>query len=171
MTCRLLACAVAILLPVGAASAQEVKGAERTEISSAIFGGGMLFMQSPAVDGSASRSHVLSVAFTRNLNRWIGVEADGGIGLGRRQTQRLYGTAPTEARTSNVMLYSGNVVVNPFSSERLFVPYLSGGLGALTTLADEDPLTSGLAPRTTYLTGSAGGGVRWFPIPHWGVPE
>jgi opacity protein-like surface antigen len=106
---------------------------------------------------------------TRNLTPWIGLEADGGIGLGRRQIQRLYGTTLSNARTSNIWLYSGNVIVNPFSSQRPIVPYLSAGLGAVTTLADENPATSGLAANATYLTVSAGGGARWFPIPHWGV--
>jgi opacity protein-like surface antigen len=169
MTRRLVASIASILLAAGAAFAQDVKGPKRTEITSAIFAGGMVIMPSPQVGGPASRNYLINLALTRNLTRWIGVEADGGVALSQSQTHDLYGTVPDDARTSNLLLYSGNVVVNAFSDDRPVMPYLIAGLGAVRTFSDEDAAASGLAANTTYLTGSAGAGARWFPETHWGM--
>ena len=76
---------------------------------------------------------------------------------------------PSNWHTPNVLLYTGNVLFNPWGSDRPVVPYVSGGIGALTTLDGADANTYGLAGKTTYLVGSAGAGVRWFPIRHWGA--
>jgi hypothetical protein len=172
MTRTLLALTAAtLLLAPPVALAQDSRGAERIEIGSALFGGGLLMVPSADRSASPSRSYVLSGAFTTNVSRWIGLEGDIGVALGRNQAHSLYGVLPDDARpeSPSVLLYSGNVVYNPFSSEVPIVPYLSVGAGALTTFALTNGSRFGLEGNTTYPMASVGGGVRWFPIRHWGV--
>ena len=171
MTRKWLSYAAAILLLPAAAAAQEGRGAERIEIGSALFGGGLMIVPPAAAPGSASRSYVISGALTTNVNRWIGLEGDIGVALGRDQAHSLYGVLPADSdrELPNVLIYSGNVVYNPWTSERTFVPYVSAGVGALRTFGLTEGSRFGLAGRTTYPTGSLGGGLRWFPIRHWGV--
>jgi opacity protein-like surface antigen len=171
MTRVWLAVIAAIALVPGAAAAQEVAGAERIEIGSAIFGGGMLFVASDTASQPVSHSYTLGLAMTANVNRWVGIEGDIGAALGRQEAHALYGVVPTNSNqdTPNVLMYGGNVLFNPWASDRPIVPYVSAGLGALTTFTRPDGSAFGLAGNRTFLTGSVGGGVRYFPIRHWGV--
>jgi hypothetical protein len=170
MTRNWLAYATAVLLMPGVAAAQEGVGAERIEIGSAIFGGGLLVTPSADSSASATRSYVISGAFTVNVNPRFGLEGDLGVALGNRQTHDLYGVLPPDPDRSrpNVLIFSGNVIYNPLSSERKVVPYISFGAGALRTFALAEGSQFGLHGQTIYPTGSIGGGVRWFPIRHWG---
>lgn len=167
MTRRLLVLTAALLAVPGLGAAQEVPGAERIEIGSAIFGGGMIFVPSADRSLDASRNYVLSAAVTTNLNPWIGLEGDIGVALGRSGAHKLYGVTSNQ-RTPNVLMYSGNVILNPFRSDRSVVPYVSGGIGGLRTFDAIETSTYGLPSSRSYLTGSVGGGVRWFPIRHTG---
>lgn len=168
MTRMWLVLTVALLAVPRVGAGQEVPGAERIEIISAIFGGGMMFVPSANATADWSRNYVLSAAVTTNVNRWIGFEGDFGVALGRRGAHQLYGVTSNQ-RTPNVLLYSGNIIYNPFASDRRIVPYVSGGLGGLTAFAAEEPSDYGLPTSRSYLTGSVGGGVRWFPIRHSGI--
>ena len=173
MKLRWIATAVAIAAawaPAGAA-AQEVAGAERIEIGTALFGGGMLFMPSSSPSQPSSGSYVLSGALTTNLTRWIGLEGDLGLAMGSGQAHDRYGVLPVNSNDQlpNVLLYSGNLVYNPWTSERHVVPYVSVGAGALTTFARAASSDFGLGGDRTYPMVNLGGGVRWFPIRHWGV--
>ena len=169
MTGKSIAVAVAILLAASAASGQEVIGARRTEIDTAIFGGGVMFTPSPNVGDPQSGSYVLSGAVTRNINRWIGMEGDLGWAMGRRQALAFYGAAPPDQKTPNMLVYSGNLVYNPGGRDRAVVPYAEAGLGALTVLSAPDTVNFGLSANSTHATANFGGGIRWFPIAHWGV--
>ena len=80
--------AAAILAAPAPLAAQEVAGAGRVEIASAIFGGGMIFMRSPVASEPVSRSYTLSAGVTANVNRWIGLEGDVAVGLGRPRPTR-----------------------------------------------------------------------------------
>jgi hypothetical protein len=171
MTLRGVALALAVLLAPGGAAAQEVPGAERIEIGTALFGGGMLFMPSSSRSEPSSGSYVLSGALTTNLNRWVGLEGDIGLAMGRGQAHDRYGVLPANSNDQlpNVLLYSGHVIYNPWTSERHVVPYVSVGAGAMTAFARAASSDFGLGGDRTYPTISVGGGVRWFPIRHWGV--
>ncbi len=159
-----------VLLACGPAAAQETPGAERIEIGSAIFGGGLLFTPSTVASESDSRSYVVSAAVTTNLNRWIGLEGDVGLALGRREAHALFGVVPGNSTDDmpNVLLYGANLIYNPLASDRPIVPYVSVGAGGLTTFDLAATSHFGLAGNTTYPTVSVGGGIRWFPIRHWG---
>lgn len=169
MTLKWLAGFAALLLAPAVAAAQDVRGAERIEIDSAIFGGGGLLVQSSAGSEPRSRSYVASGALTANVSRWIGVEGDVAWALGRREAHDFYGVVPIGPHAPNMLLYTGSLVYNPFGSNRPFVPYLTAGVGGLTVFSVQAASTFGLPGDTTYLTASGGGGVRWFPIRHWGV--
>jgi hypothetical protein len=103
------------------------------------------------------------------VNRWIGIEGDVGVALSNRQAVSVYGGAAPDGDTPTLVLASGSLVYNVTRSDRRVVPYLSGGLGLLHVTGDHELPTYAFASRTTYLTASGGGGVRWFPIQHWGV--
>jgi hypothetical protein len=160
---------VAVVLAPVVAAAQDGRGAERIEIDGAIFGAGGLIIKSAALSESRSRSYVVSGAVTANVNRWFGVEGDVAWVAGHREAHSLYGVVPPGPRAPNMAMYSGNLVYNPFASNRPLVPYLTVGAGGLTTFEVPAGSTFGLAGDTTYLTASGGGGLRWFPVRHWGV--
>jgi opacity protein-like surface antigen len=171
MTRRILILvSVVMLLGAGKASAQESVGAGRVEIGAALFGFGATFL--PQADPSQPRldSYVLSGALTRNLNHRYGVEGDFGFVFGTRDVPASTTTAaPVDAKTPNVLMYSANLVFNPIRSDRRIVPYVDAGVGAWSVFGGSQIGNFGLAPDATYLTGSVGGGVRWFIINHWGV--
>ena len=151
------------------AQRQETTGAQRTEISSAVFSGGMLLVPSADPAADVSRSYVISGAVTRNINRWIGIEGDVGVALSSQQAVSVYGGGAPDGDTPTVVLASGSLVYNITRSDRSVVPYVTAGLGVLHVAGDDELPTYAFAPKTTYLTGVGGGGVRWFPIQHWGV--
>lgn len=167
MTRKLLFLILAILTPVIAA-AQEPVGAQPTEIGTALFGGGLLMMRSPAGD-ETTHNYMLSIAVARNVTHWIGIEGDIGVAFGRHTAHEIFGVVPSNSKTPNMLLYSGNIVYSPWRSDRHVVPYVSGGVGAISVFTGEQPGYFPLGTDTTHLTASAGGGIRWFPILHWGL--
>ena len=163
---------VAGLLPIvdRPALAQEVVGAQRVEIDSAIFAGGNIFLpRSPS--NERLRAFVVNAAVTANLNQFVGFEGNIGVALGRHAALDLYGVAPSTnpALTPTVLLYTGSVIVNPIRSDRRYVPFVQAGLGGFRTMGGAEATNVSLAPSTTYLTAMVGGGLRWFPIRHWGL--
>ena len=151
-----------------AARAQDA-AQSRVEIGSAIFGGGMLWLPAATVGDPASRSYVLNAALTVNVTRWIGLEGEGAFALGSSEAVSLYGTLPSEHPTPNMFLGNGLVVYNPLGRNRRAVPYVSGGLGSLSVFGGPETAGFALQSNTSYLTGIAGAGLRWFPKPHWGL--
>jgi hypothetical protein len=69
-------------------------------------------------------------------------------------------------RPPNTFAYNGNAIVYPTGNNRAFVPYATGGIGGLT-LFDRSAL--GVTDTTTFLTGNAGGGAKYFFNDRWGV--
>ena len=65
-------------------------------------------------------------------------------------------------------MYHGNVVVNPGGSDRPPVPYLTGGVGAITLSPHRQASLLGIENYNTFLTENLGGGVKWFVAPHLG---
>ncbi len=114
-------------------------------------------------------NYALGGSVTFNLNRWIGVEGEGGGTLGIHQNFNSAATAFSDQRTPNMWMYSGNLVVNPGGSDRAFVPYATGGIGGLTMCPCDGVETLGITAYGTYLTGNAGGGLKWFSTKHFGV--
>jgi hypothetical protein len=65
-----------------------------------------------------------------------------------------------------MLTYSGNLVVSAPVS-RSVVPYVTGGVGALTMFGRE-PL--GVADTESFLTSNVGAGVKWYaPNGRWGL--
>ena len=165
---RLAMLAAAAVLSATTAFAQESAGAGRVEIG-AIPVGGVMFLKSD--DGAQPKfnNYVLGASATGNISRYVGVEGDLTFAIGRRQDLDLGGFLMADQKTPNLWNYSGNLIVNPFGKDRVLVPYVAGGLGGLTLLNGTDTSSLGLTTNHTYLTTNVGGGLRWFPMPHWGL--
>ena len=113
----------ATLFAVGSAHAQEVSGgAGRIEVG-AFPGGGMFFTQSSNGNEPAFGNYALGASFTVNVNRWFGVEGDGGGTIGVHQAFNFGPTAFTDQRTPSMWSYNGNVV---FNDESVFSVDLNG---------------------------------------------
>src|SRR6266850_2201313 len=66
----------------------------------------------------------------------------------------------------NSLGYTGNVVLS-LPTHSSFVPYVTGGVGGLTMF---EKAGLGINSAETFLTGNAGGGVKWYaPNGRWGL--
>ena len=89
---------------IGTAYAQEGgAGAGRVEIG-AFPGGGMFFTQSANGNEPNFGNYALGGSVTLNLNRWIGIEGEGGGSVGLHQTFNVAGNTFTETRTPSMYL-------------------------------------------------------------------
>jgi hypothetical protein len=115
------------------------------------------------------RNYGLGAAVTGNINRWVGLEGDLTFAVGMRQNLTFNNALLTDQKTPNMLTYSGNVIVNPWGSNRSVVPYLAGGAGALTMFNRTDVENLGVTTNQTYFTTNLGGGIRWFASQNWGL--
>ena len=77
-----------------------------------------------------------------------------------------FGDLPSDVKAPNMLSYTGNVVLSPWTGHPL-VPYATGGIGGLTMF--ERPAL-GIAGDETFLSGNVGGGVKWYaPNNRWGL--
>ena len=160
--------AVAVLAAASAYAQERVAGAGRIEIG-AFPGGGMFFTKTSNGNEPEFGNYALGGSFTVNVNRWVGFEGEGGGTVGVRQAFTFAQTGYTNERSPSTWMYQGNVVVNPMASDRMLVPYVTGGLGGLTLCPCGDAKnTLGIATYKTYLSGNMGGGLKWFAAPHVG---
>ena len=169
MARKVLAMAAAVLLAAAGAYAQErVGGAGRVEIG-AFPGGGMFFTKTSNGNEPAFGNYALGGSFTVNVNRFVGVEGEGGGTLGVHQAFTFNETEYTNQRSPSTWTYQGNVVVNPGGSDRALVPYVTGGLGGLTLSRHRGAPELGITEYKNYLTGNMGGGLKYFATPHVGI--
>jgi opacity protein-like surface antigen len=166
MTRRILLFAGATVLACGVAYGQELVGAGQVELESALLGGGAIYLPSM---GPHSMGYVLNVAATANVDRWFGIEGDFAWAMSRQQALTLYGSASANQRSPNMLFYTGNLVISPAGHHHKFVPYAELGGGAVSVLDTSQTGAFGLAADSTHLAFNVGGGVRWFPMPHWGA--
>jgi len=110
--------------------------------------------------------YALGGAFTWNPNRIFGIEGEVGGNLGLEQSLSQFRGLIDDEKPPNFLNYSGNVVVSaPTGSS--FVPYGTGGVGALTMFERE---VLGISDTTTFLTGNVGGGAKWYATSgRWGL--
>jgi Outer membrane protein beta-barrel domain len=168
MTRQLLAALAVTVFAAASAFAQERSlGAGRVEIG-AFPGGGMFFTKTTNGNEPGFGNYALGGSFTWNVNRWVGLEGEGGGTLGVRQAFTLADRAYTNQRSPSTWMYQGNVVVNPGGNDRPLVPYLTGGLGGITLSPHREASLLGIENYKTFLTGNLGGGVKWFAAPHLG---
>src|SRR6185503_14620426 len=156
---RVLIVLAAAAFGVGTAYAQEGSaGAGRVEIG-AFPGGGMFFTQSSNGNEPEFGNYAVGASLTVNVNRWIGIEGEGGGTIGLHQNFTVAAKAFTDQRSPSMWSYNGNLVVNPGGSDRAVVPYLTGGVGGLTLCPCGGVDTLGITKYETYLSGNVGGGV------------
>jgi Outer membrane protein beta-barrel domain len=168
MARKLLTALAVVVFAAATAFAQERGvGAGRVEIG-AFPGGGMFFAKTTNGNEPAFGNYALGGSFTLNVNPYVGLEGEGGGTLGVRQAFTFGETAYTNQRSPSTWMYHGNVVVNPGGNDRALVPYLTGGLGAITLSPHREASLLGIDTYKTFLTGNLGGGMKWFAAPHLG---
>jgi outer membrane protein with beta-barrel domain len=166
---RVLMVLAAAAFGVGTAYAQEGgAGAGRVEIG-AFPGGGMFFTQSTQGNEPDFGNYALGGSVAVNVNRWIGIEGEGGGSVGVHQSFNVAGNTFTETRTPSTYSYNGNVVFHPAGSNRAIVPYATAGLGGLTMSPYSGVENLGFTNYETFLAGNFGGGLKWFSTRHFGV--
>jgi hypothetical protein len=130
-----------------------------------IPGGATFFTQSSHGKGPEFGNYGLGAAVEANFNRYVGVEGEVTGALGITQNLTLSGVT-SNAKTPNLLNYSGNVVVH-LANPTSLTPYVAGGVGGLTVF---DTAALGIAQTDTFLTGNVGAGVKWFHSGgRWGV--
>jgi Outer membrane protein beta-barrel domain len=102
---------------------------------------------------------------TFNVNRFVGIEGELASMIAT-SSDLQFGDLDSHTKAPNVLSYTGNVVVSPWSGHAIS-PYATGGGGGLTMF--ERPAV-GVFNDETFLTGNVGGGVKWYaPNRKWGL--
>jgi hypothetical protein len=155
--------AVVSLIGSGRAWAQEAApGPGRVEIS-LIPGGFAYFTEQKDTREPSFGNYDVGGAVAVNFNRYVGVEGEVSGALGISQSLP-FGGVTSDRKTPNILNYSGNVVVSARNRSSV-VPYVTGGVGALTVFETAD---LGVNDAETFLTGNVGGGVKWY-AGRWGL--
>jgi hypothetical protein len=154
----------AVALVAMPASAQEDGPGPGTVELTIIPGGGLLFTGSDSE--SRFRNYGVGGSLTVNINRYIGFEGDASVALGvYHQNVSLSGVALSEA-PPNLVDYSGNITFSAPGGTHHTVPYAVGGIGSLMVLRHDD---LGIGSSKAFLTGNAGGGLKWYANGRWGL--
>jgi len=127
-------------------------------------GGATFFTEGKDTGEPGFNSYGLGGSIEIGLSRYIGIEGEVNGALGVTQDLEFAGVT-SNLKSPNLVNYSGNLVVSVPNRGQV-VPYVTGGVGALT-LFDKPSL--GISETDTFLTGNVGGGVKWFASPRWGV--
>jgi len=143
--------------------AQETSPGPGTVEVSVIPGGATFFTSGDR--GSEFGNYNLGGALTYNINRIVGVEGEvlGSVGIAQ---DLQFGGVTSNLKSPNTLGYTGNVVLS-LPTHSSFVPYVTGGVGGLTMF---EKAGLGINSAETFLTGNAGGGVKWYaPSGRWGL--
>jgi hypothetical protein len=162
---RPTAALIAVLLIGGVdrAYAQETTPGPGTVEITVIPGGATFFTGSG--NGSSFGNYSLGGAAAYNINRFVGLEGEFSSSLGISQNLTDGGFRGTQ-RTPDTLSYTGNVVLS-LPTHSSFVPYATGGVGGFTMLQQAN---LGINSNETFLTGNAGGGVKWYAANgRWGL--
>jgi hypothetical protein len=162
---RSLALVIASVAIIGAhrASAQDIAPGPGT-LEVTVTPGGATFFTSKN-DAPKFGDYTLGGAMTYNINRVVGIEGEVGGSIGVAQ-DLAFGGSSSNLKTPNTLNYTGNLVVSA-PTHTSVVPYVTAGVGGLTVF---DRPALGIANSDSFLTGNAGGGVKWYaPNGHWGV--
>jgi hypothetical protein len=130
------------------------QGPAQLEIA-VIPGGGTLFTEKGT--GPSFGNYDLGGSVTYNFNRIVGVEGEVGGTLGVTQDLQSGGFT-NNAKTPNIVNYSGNIVIHA-PTHSAVVPYVTGGVGGFSVLKTAD---LGIGDTTTLFTSDVGGGVKWY---------
>jgi hypothetical protein len=147
----------------GRVYAQETTPGPGTVEVTIIPGGGTFFTSGDK--GPSFGSYNLGGALTYNINRVVGIEGEVGGALGVPQDLQFGGLSSNQ-KGPNQLNYTGNLVLS-VPTRTPVVPYVTGGIGGLTMF---DRSSLGINGTQTFLTGDAGGGVKWYaPNGRWGL--
>ena len=127
-----------------------------------IPGGGAVFLESTEASAPSFGSYQLGGAVAYNINRFVGIEGEVASSLGISQS--LDFGYPDDARTPDMLTYSGNVVVSVPTGKSV-VPYVTGGVGGMSLFSREE---FGISDTETLFTSNVGGGVKWYSG-RWGL--
>jgi opacity protein-like surface antigen len=127
---------------------------------------GSVVMFQEAADGApAFNSYTTFGTVGVNFNGAVGVEGEFGVNFGFDQEIPFVLDEP-ESRPPTMVAYSGNVIAHLVSRRRTMVPYVVAGAGGLTLV--ERP-SLGVTSNPTFLTLSAGVGIKFNVTEHWGI--
>jgi hypothetical protein len=147
----------------GRAFAQEAAPGPGTVEVTLVPGGTTFFTSSDK--GPSFGSYTLGGTLTYNVNRVVGIEGEVGGTLGVSQDLQ-FGGLTSNQKGPNQLNYSGNLVLSA-PTHTSVVPYVTGGVGALTMF--ERP-SIGVIGTQTFLTGDVGGGLKWYASNgRWGL--
>jgi hypothetical protein len=146
--------AVLSIAGVSRVYAQETSPGPGTVEVTVIPGGATFFTSGD--HGTEFGNYNLGGALTYNINRIVGVEGEVVGSLGIAQDLQVGGLT-TNQKPPNTLAYTGNVVLS-LPTHSSFVPYVTGGGGGLTMF---EKAGLGINSAETFLTGNAGGGVKW----------
>lgn len=152
---HLISAMLSLLATANYVSAQN-SAAPPPVIEVTIIPGGVSYFTNATDTGEPSfTNYDTGAAVTVNLNRMIAIEGEVTGSLGR--SQRLtFATFTQEAKTPNLLHYSGNVILSAPVESRV-VPFFTAGIGALTVL---DP-GEFVQRNDTFIAGNVGGGIKW----------
>jgi len=143
--------------------AQETSAGPGTVEVTIIYVGATFFTNGDS--GSEFGNYNLGGALTYNINRIVGVEGEIVTSLGIAQDLQVGGLT-TNLKSPNTLAYTGNLVLS-LPTHSSFVPYATGGVGGLTMF---EKAGLGINSAETFLTGNAGGGVKWYAANgRWGL--
>jgi len=115
--------------------------------------------------GPSFGNYTLGGALTYNINRIVGIEGEVGGSFSGLDTLQ-FGDLGRSQKAPSTLTYCGNVVLS-LPTHSSFVPYATGGIGALTMFKEA---SVGVNSNDTFLTGNVGGGVKWYaPNGRWGL--
>jgi opacity protein-like surface antigen len=154
-------------------------------MAAALFGGGAAYAQETATPGVVEVTYIpagagfvaakgnapsfgnygFGTAVTFNINRYVGVEGEVSTMMST-SSDLQFGDLSSDKKAPNLLNYTANVVVSPWTIHR-FVPYGAGGIGGLTMF--ERPEV-GVRDDENFLSGNVGGGLKWYaPNNRWGL--
>jgi len=162
---RSIALLVAAMSVIGGSSAfaQETAPGPGRVVVTIIPAGGMFFTEGKDTKGPSFGNYDAGAGVTVNLNNYVGIEREVSGAFGVSQNLQFAGVA-ADRTTPHLLNYSGNLVVSAPNHSSV-VPYLTGGIGALSLF---EKVSLGIADTETFLTGNVGGGVTWY-AGRWGI--
>ena len=152
-----------ILFSVGAAYAQETTpGPGLVEVT--YIPAGAAYIASKDASPSFG-NYGFGTAVTFNINQYVGIEGELAAMIATTSSLQ-FGDLNQNIKSPNMLGYTGNVVISPFTGHAV-VPYATGGVGGLTMFERRE---LGIISDETFLTGNVGGGVKWYaPNNRWGL--
>jgi hypothetical protein len=157
-------CVLLLVFTTHPASAQDVVGAGKTDLS--LVAGGWTVFSEPDVGSEPSfGEYVIGANVSFAPLSWLGVEAELLAGLGRSQELKFGSSRTLNLKSPPVFMDAVNLVVPILGDQRSIVPFVTAGIGETTVNRTRDV---GQADTETFFTGNIGGGVKVYSARRWG---